>query len=230
MQQKQLTKLTDLTPHQLHERTTSARELLYGKWGGTEKFIDDEIVPLCEEIIRRYRQPGVTGEFRMNNKPTVEQYFRSIKLSYNTVRSWIHRKRLRKAVVGNPFQPDPAEKRRSSEKGGTREHELTVLEARLLANADASHDLIDSIRASGLTLPPPVQQAIAHIEQNYPRDRVQEIRKRKTADYEPRVGDLIVVDEERYEVLEAPTVKEDGETMLVQIRVKSVARSGHRSS
>jgi hypothetical protein len=229
MQQKQpdsTPKLTELDPNQLHERTASARELLYQKWNGTEKFISDEVVPLCEEIIHRYRQPGVTGTFRLNGKPTVEQYFRSINLSYNTVRSWIHRKNRRRALLANPLQADrPKKSGGAPGKGGKPEHELTLLEAKLLANADDGHDLIDTIRASGLTLPPPLQEAIAHIEENYPRDRVQEWRSHRIADYEPWVGAVIVVDDERYEILEAPSLKEEGELMLVQIPVKPVRKT-----
>jgi hypothetical protein len=44
--------------------------------------------------ISRYKMQGVAAKDRPNGKPTVAAYFRSIKLNYSTVRSWIHRKRL----------------------------------------------------------------------------------------------------------------------------------------
>jgi hypothetical protein len=61
---------------------------------GAETYAIDILRPYCEEIIARYKMPGVAEKNRPNGKPTVEAYFRSISLKYSTVRSWIRRKKL----------------------------------------------------------------------------------------------------------------------------------------
>jgi hypothetical protein len=92
------------------------------------------LLPACIEVIARYKMQGVAAEDRPNGKPTVEAYFRSIKLNYNTVRSWIHRKRLSTEM----FVP---ERTTSNNRAGKVPH-LTRLEVRLLANASAANDLL----------------------------------------------------------------------------------------
>jgi hypothetical protein len=99
------------------------------------------LLPACEEIIARYKMPGVGVKDRPNSKPTVEAYFRSIKLNYSTVRSWIHRKRLSTEMFG-------AQKTNSNGKGG-KVPMMTQLEARLLGTASAGHGLVKAIRHGG---------------------------------------------------------------------------------
>ena len=89
-----VTKYAKLNPAQLHQQTLNAREAFFKMCVGAETYAVDVLLPYCEEIIARYRMPGVGAKDRPNGKPTVEAYFRSIKLNYSTVRSWIHRKRL----------------------------------------------------------------------------------------------------------------------------------------
>ncbi len=84
----------DLTSEELHNQTLAARDALFGKCTALHTYINDVLVPYCEEITRRYKLQGVAAENRPNHQPTVEAYFKSIKLNYSTVRYWIRRKRL----------------------------------------------------------------------------------------------------------------------------------------
>jgi hypothetical protein len=108
---------------------------------GAETYAIDVLRPYCEEIIARYRMPGVGTKDRPNGKPTVEAYFKSIKLNYSTVRSWIRRKRLstemfdpERTIITNPDGRVP---------------HLTELEARLLGTASAGNDLVKAIKQGG---------------------------------------------------------------------------------
>ena len=87
-------KFAKLTPNQLHLQTLSARQVFVGMCVGAEAYAVDVLLPYCEEIIARFKMPGVGTKDRPNGKPTVEAYFKSIRLNYNTIRSWIRRKRL----------------------------------------------------------------------------------------------------------------------------------------
>ena len=66
------------------------------------------LIPLCEEAVERYKMLGVAARDRAYGQPTVEQYFASIKLNHNTVRSWFYRypELLRKQLLKAPFTPD----------------------------------------------------------------------------------------------------------------------------
>jgi|SRR5580658_491205 hypothetical protein len=67
------------------------------------------LIPACEEIIRRYKMQGVAAKDRPNEQPTVEAYFRSVSLNYNTVRSWFyrHRERFEKMMSQLSVVPKP---------------------------------------------------------------------------------------------------------------------------
>jgi hypothetical protein len=134
-------KYAKLTPDQLHRRTLNARETLFKMWVGTETYAIDILVPYCVEIIARYRLPGVGVKDRPNGKPTVEAYFRSIKLNYSTVRSWIRRKRLSTEMF--------VTQKTTTSGGGGKVPMMTQLEALLLGAAYAGHDLANAIRQGG---------------------------------------------------------------------------------
>jgi hypothetical protein len=133
-----VTKYAELNPTQLHQQTLKAREAFFKMCSGAEAYAVDVLLPYCDEIIARYKMPGVGAKDRPNGKPTVEAYFRSIKLNYNTVRSWIHRKRLTTEMFG-------AQKTNRNGKGG-KVPMMTHLEAILLGAASAGNDLADAIR------------------------------------------------------------------------------------
>jgi hypothetical protein len=139
----------------LHLETLDARDKFFKKCDGAEKYAINVLLPYCEEIIRRYKMQGVAAKDRPNGKPTVDAYFRSINLNYNTVRSWIYRKRLSTEM----FQ---SRKSKSWNKAG-RESHLTQLESKLLGTAAAGHDLIKAIKNGGN-----VEAAIKDFEEHAP--------------------------------------------------------------
>jgi hypothetical protein len=162
-----VSKYGKLTPVQLHQQTMNAREAFSKMCVGTETYAVDVLLPYCEEIIARYRMPGVGTKDRPNGKPTVEAYFRSIKLNYNTVRSWIHRRRLSTEM----FDPQKAT---SHNKDGDVPH-LTLLEAKLLGTASAGHDLVKAIRQDGN-----LDEAIREFEDHAPApERIEEYIERR---------------------------------------------------
>jgi hypothetical protein len=161
-----VTKYARLTPDQLHRQTLNARETLFKMCVGAEAYTVDVLLPYCEEIIARYRMPGVAAKDRPNGKPTVEAYFRSINLNYNTVRSWIHRKRLSTEM----FVP---EKTTSHNKDGMVPH-LSQLELKLLGTASAGHDLVKAFKQGGN-----VDEAIKEFEEHAPTpERIEEYIER----------------------------------------------------
>lgn len=135
-QQKSCTEVQfpKLTNSQLHKKMLEVRSDLYNRCVETQDYAIHMLLPACIEVIARYKMQGVAAEDRPNSKPTVEAYFRSIRLNYNTVRSWIHRKRLSTEM----FVPDKAT---SNNPDGKVPH-LTRLEARLLATASAANNLL----------------------------------------------------------------------------------------
>jgi hypothetical protein len=130
-----------LTPNELHQQTLNAREAFLKICVGAETYAVDVLLPYCEEIIARYRMPGVAAKDRPNGKPTVEAYFRGIKMNYSTVRSWIHRKRMSTEM----FDPD---KTASHNENGKVPH-LTELEARLIGTASAGDNLVKAFQQGG---------------------------------------------------------------------------------
>src|ERR1019366_845097 len=169
MQQKSrrtISKYANLTPEQLHHETLNARNTLFEKCVGAEKYAIDVLVPYCEEIIRRYKMQGVAPKDRPNGKPTVDAYFKSINLNYNTVRSWIHRKKLQIEM----FQ---SKQSKSWNRNGKTPH-LTQLEAKLLGTASAGHDLVKAFKRGGN-----VDAAIKEFEDNAPTpERIEEYIER----------------------------------------------------
>lgn len=159
-------KLSNLTPEELHQGTLDARNIMFEKCVGAEKYAIDVLVPFCEEIIRRYKMQGVAAKDRPNGKPTVDAYFKSINLNYNTVRTWIHRKRVSTEI----FQSRQSQ---SCNKNGKTPH-LTQLEAKLLGTASAGHDLVKAIKNGGN-----VDAAIKDFEEHAPTlDRIEEYIER----------------------------------------------------
>ena len=147
MQQKSgqtVGKHSALPTDQLHQETLKARETLFEKCVETHKHAVEVLLPYCEEIIRRYKMPGVAAKDRPNGKPTVDAYFKSIDLNYNNVRSWIHRKKLQTEM----FRPKMLKSwngRNANEKIPS----LTPMEARLIGAATAGHDLVKAIKHNG---------------------------------------------------------------------------------
>jgi hypothetical protein len=149
--------LTALNNAQLHAQTQKARDEFFGKCVGAQSYANDVLIPYCEQIIKRYKMQGVAAKDRPNNQPTVEKYFKSIGLNYNTVRSWIHRKTL----ATDMFTPESSTNRKGNKSG--KDPHLTPLEAMLLGTASAGHDLVKAIKAKGN-----VEDAIRYFEENAP--------------------------------------------------------------
>jgi hypothetical protein len=143
-QKAPVAQLTTLNNSQLHTQTQKARDEFLDKCVGAHSYAKDVLIPYCEEVIKRYKMQGVAAKDRPNNQPTVERYFKSIGLNYNTVRSWIHRKTL----TTDMFTPESSAKRERSNKAGKDPH-LTPLEAKLLGTATLGHELVKAIRNSG---------------------------------------------------------------------------------
>jgi len=99
MKQKSQSQTVTVSPveDQLHRQMMAARDELFTRCVGVESYIKDELLPLCKEVIEHYKQPG--RKCRLNGMPTVAAYFKSIKLNYSTVRIWIHREKLRAAIL-----------------------------------------------------------------------------------------------------------------------------------
>jgi hypothetical protein len=156
-----------LTNSQLHKKMLEVRNNLFNRCAETQDYAIHMLLPACIEVISRYKMQGVAGEDRPNSKPTVEAYFRSIKLNYNTVRSWIHRKRL----TTDMFVPDKA----TSNNSDGRVPHLTPLEARLLATASAGQDLVKAIKQGGN-----VDEAVREFEEQTPTPaRIEEYFERR---------------------------------------------------
>lgn len=130
-----LTRFAGLTEDQLHRQMVAARDELFNRCVGVESYTKYELLPLCEEIIARYKQPG--RKCRLNGKPTVEDYFKSINLNYNTVRVWIHRKKLQTAM----FQPTGG----SGGDGGDKTPKLSAASRRALIAGN--HRAVEAIAA-----------------------------------------------------------------------------------
>ena len=155
-----------LTPNQLHQQTLNARQVFFGMCVGAETYAVDVLLPYCEEVIARYKMPGVATKDRPNGKPTVAAYFKSIDLNYSTVRSWIRRKRLSTEM----FNPESAT---ATNPNGKVPH-LTQLEARLLATAAAGHDIVKAFKRGGN-----VDEAIKEFEEHAPTpERIEEYFER----------------------------------------------------
>ena len=173
-------KYASLTPNQLHLATLDARDKFFKKCDGAEKYAIDVLLPYCEEIILRYKMQGVAAKDRPNGKPTVDAYFKSINLNYNTVRSWIYRKRLSTEI----FQ---SKQSKSWNKAGKESH-LTQLESKLLGTAAAGHDLIKAIKNGGN-----VEAAIKDFEEHAPTpDRIEEYIERPIEPFKKEVGKLAI--------------------------------------
>jgi hypothetical protein len=158
--------LATLTSEQLHKQMLQVRDDFYNRCVVTQKYASDVLLPACKEIIARYKMQGVSAKDRPNHKPTVEAYFRSINLNYNTVRSWIHRQTLQTEMF-------EAKKTTSNNPEGKVPH-LTQLEHRLLGTASAGHDLVKAFKLGGN-----VEEAIKEFEEYAPTpERIEEYMER----------------------------------------------------
>jgi hypothetical protein len=175
-------KYSALTTDQLHQETLKARETFFEMCVGAERYAVDVLLPYCEEIIERYKMQGVAAKNRPNEKPTVESYFKSIKLNYSTVRSWIHRKKLQTEMF-RPKMLKSGNDRNTNEKISS----LTRLEeAWLLGTATAGHDLVKAIKHKGN-----LDAAIKEFEDYAPaRERIEEYIARQGAVAATEVEDL----------------------------------------
>lgn len=105
--------ITTLSNTDLHKRTLAARHDFLSHCARTHSFAANRLIPFCEEIIKRYKMPGVAAKDRPNKQPTVDSYFRSIGLNYNTVRTWFfrekwtERKKLNNALFKYPISRLP---------------------------------------------------------------------------------------------------------------------------
>ena len=133
----------NLTNDQLHQSVLQIRENFYNRYVETKQYAIDVLVPVCEAIIARYKMSGVAAANRPNGKPTVEAYFKSINLNYNTVKSWIYREKHKRGMFGTS--------KRMLRDGTTdgANQDLTHLEAKLLGSAAAAHDLVKAIKQNG---------------------------------------------------------------------------------
>jgi len=173
-------KYASLPPNQLHLETLDARDKFFKKCDGAEKYAIGVLLPYCEEIIRRYKMQGVAARNRLNSKPTVEAYFRSIGLNYNTVRSWISRKKLSAEMFRSNLGS-------SRNKAGKESH-LTQLESKLLGTAAAGHDLIKAIKNGGN-----VEAAIKDFKEHAPTlERIDEYIERKVEVAAPEIKKLAI--------------------------------------
>ena len=142
-QQKACVDFRKLNNEQLHHEMLDARNKFYQRCSEAHDYAVDALIPACEALIARYKMQGVPEKDRPNGKPTVESYFKSIDLNYNTGRSWIHRKRLQTEMFRSGS-------RRGKDCGlKDRVPHLTQLEARLLGTASAGHDLVKAIKHGG---------------------------------------------------------------------------------
>ena len=117
---------------------------------------------------------------RPNGKPTVDAYFKSINLNYNTVRSWIYRKRLSTEMFRS-------KQSKSRNKSGKESH-LTPLESKLLGTASAGHDLVKAIKNGGN-----VDAAIKDFEEQAPTpDRIGDYIERPVEVFRTEVGKLAI--------------------------------------
>lgn len=173
-QQKVDTKVeyAKFTNAELHREMVAVRNTLFSKCVDAQKYAAEVLIPACEAIIARYRMQGVAAKDRPNGKPTVEAYFKSIDLNYNTVRSWIHRKRLQTEMFRSGS-------RRGKDCGRKdRVPHLTQLEARLLGTASAGHDLVKAVKHGG-NVDGAVKEFLAHAPSP---ERIEEYIERPVSD------------------------------------------------
>ena len=161
-------------------RCRTARDEFFDKCVGAQSYAKDVLIPYCEEIIKRYKMQGVAAKDRPNNQPTVERYFKSVGLNYNTVRSWIHRKTLATGM----FKPESSAKRKGNKSG--KDAHLTSLEAKLLGSANLGHELVKAIKADGN-----VEAAVKEFEDYAPTpERIEEYIARPMTVAVPEVEEL----------------------------------------
>ena len=108
-----VSELAALTFDELDQKISRASERLQGACTDLYQYTLDtlqkhiiELLPLCEEMIQRYKRQGVATEPLPNGMSGLDAYFFSKKLNYNTIRGWIHRYRDR---MGKGDSPDMAE-------------------------------------------------------------------------------------------------------------------------
>jgi hypothetical protein len=95
-------KLPTMPAADLHLEVVAATKAFRKRCGAAHWYALNRLVPLCEEIRKRYKMQGVAAKDRPNARPTVAAYFESIGLNYGTVRNWISDWKLRKDMFETP--------------------------------------------------------------------------------------------------------------------------------
>jgi transposase-like protein len=95
------------TDDELHRATVAGIATYTQKRETADVYAYDVLIPAINQIIERYRQPGRAAPYRLDGKPTVGEYFRSVGLNYNNVRSWKLRahERLKQAAEDAGTRP-----------------------------------------------------------------------------------------------------------------------------
>ena len=97
----------------LHNATVAALATYKEKREEADNYAYDVLIPALNQIIQRYKQQGRATSFRLNDCPTVEEYFESIGLNYSTVRSWKSRAQQRLLQAATDAGTKPARERTS---------------------------------------------------------------------------------------------------------------------
>jgi len=144
--------LRELTDEQLHQTTLEFRDGAFVRCKEANVYFFDNLIPACKEIINRYKQQGRGIKHRLNDQPTIRAYFKSINLNYNTVRSWIHRRRFANKLRSGDLFLSPPKPKASAKQGkhtggnNLKPRHLSPLEHRLLGAVEYAHDLVDAYR------------------------------------------------------------------------------------
>jgi len=96
------------TDEELHNATVAALADYKQKRDDADKYAYDVLIPALNQIIHRYKQQGRATPYRLNDCPTVEEYFESLGLNYSTVRSWKSRAQQRLLQVATDAGTKPA--------------------------------------------------------------------------------------------------------------------------
>jgi hypothetical protein len=96
------------TDEELHNATVAALAAYKQKRGEVDNCVDNVLIPALNQIIHRYKQQGRATPYRLNDCPTVEEYFEKIGLNYSTVRSWKYRAQQRLLQVATDAGTKPA--------------------------------------------------------------------------------------------------------------------------
>ena len=140
---------------ELHNATVAALAAYKEKREEADNYAYDVLIPALNQIIHRYKQQGRAAQYRLNDCPTVEEYFESIGLNYSTVRSWKSRAQRRllqaatdagtKPAPGNTSDRDPVPHFNRAERTALVEgnHRAVEIVAALEAGRDGKKEIAD---------------------------------------------------------------------------------------